>query len=1384
MKEKTLTGGEAIKALLKNIDVDKELKKAQEDIKKAKSSTEIDKLNNKIRYLRNLKELNIKPEEAYIVHNVPILPPKYRPIYPLPSGDLFFSDVNKLYQQLISANNLMAELKDLPDEQKKQQRAALYDAYRDIVGLGVPVVQKTQRKGIVEQIVGDRPKEGFFQSKLFTKRQELTGRAVIGSNPDLHIDEAEIPEDMLWTLYKPFIIQRLVAMGLTQYQAEQEYKNKTEQASNALELEIQNRPVMLNRAPSLHKHSIMAFIPKRTPDKQIKINPLVTKSFNADFNGDSISEDSLVVVKFNKEIIIDTVKNIAEKITGKTLSEMISEANGVTRIYDLSAGIKTIGLINQSPAWVPVKQLTVHTSHKECYKITTHTGKKVIVSEHHNFSYLDENLNLSLVKTDKLRVGRFIPASAQFEENVNLFDVWNKELIDGKTYNIDNDFAWLLGFYAGVGSISQNKNGKWISFCSCDNLILNEVERILFDKFSLHTKWQNTNQHKKYIVRLYNTCISNWFECNVGRSSSNKIIPACILNGSRSVKINFLAGLIDAEGSLYKTKKGNYFIKIGMRNKKIIEQLNTMLNFIGINSYLCIEDHNFHILRIASDTFISDLFLRGYKQNKLRECINYYQEKKNGIYTNFDIIPITQELKNRFHKIEFKTKKLNYINNSHSFYVNRHSAEEIALFYGNYEDDYIDKWKKIVANKKLRWERIEKIEKVKRVPVMFDFSVPVSETFCLVGGLITHNTMAVHVPISYKARDEAYEMMPSKNLFSVNNRLIMYPMREAILGLNYITDGVAKIDKKYRTEKEALDALKKGEIKVNNIIKVGNVETTPGRILVNQLFPPNLRDNNFVVTEKELNKKLSELARNNPNAAGPVIDKLKDLGFEWAEKSGLSIGIEDLEPAHGRKKFFIKTDKKVKEILDSNMPEKKKQEQINQVLDDYDKKMTEMANSIPKWNIFARMSRAGARGKTQNVKNFLTSPGYAQDIKDKVIPVPITHSFTEGMTSAEYAASLFDTRRGLIETNVQTSMPGYVTKELLPNTIKTQIVETDCGTTDGIMMDITDPEIMDRYVAKEVKGVVKRNQVVDQQVISRLEKQKVRKLLVRSPLTCKSLRGICSLCAGLKQGGQTYNIGENVGAIAGTALTEPLTQTMLGSKHGRLKGENKEKSFDIISRLLRMPKKFKNAAVVSTIAGKITKIEKNPAGGSVVYVENVPHATPPNQDVIVSVGKKVEEGDALTSGIINPQEMVVYKGIKPTQEYIANTLFNTYQNAGADVRKINIETVVRSLTDTVQITDPGESDFIRGDYAPAALVEEMNKNYKRKIKYQPALKGIRSKPLLEKDWMAQLAFERLPQVFAEGVAQGWKSDVAGINPVPAYIYGVEYDKRKLTPKKK
>lgn len=288
-----VTGGKGISRLLSKINVEEDLSRFKSQAKKTKSEAEVDLLNKKMRYLSALKELKLDPEQAYMRKLVPVVPPQYRPIYEIPKRGLQVAPVNYLYQSvgLLSKSHDYPVMKLLPESEKAEMKMDTYKATRALAGLE-PVLTRSKDhpiEGFISQITSSRPKKGFFINKLIDRRQDLVGRGVITAAPDLDVDELGIPEKMAWNIFRPFVVRQYTTAGIGADIARKEIEDRAPRAKQMLESAMARRTVMMNRAPSLHKFSIMAFKPKLTEGLAVRVPPLVLKGFGGDFDGDAVT---------------------------------------------------------------------------------------------------------------------------------------------------------------------------------------------------------------------------------------------------------------------------------------------------------------------------------------------------------------------------------------------------------------------------------------------------------------------------------------------------------------------------------------------------------------------------------------------------------------------------------------------------------------------------------------------------------------------------------------------------------------------------------------------------------------------------------------------------------------------------------------------------------------------------------------------------------------------------------------------------------------------------------------------------------------------------------------------------------------------------------------
>jgi DNA-directed RNA polymerase subunit beta len=282
------TGPKAIQKALENINLEAEINKAREDIKSGKRSLR-DNAVRRLGFLQAAVKNNIHPKE-WIWTRVPVIPPIFRPLSLIEqSGVQIIADANYLYKDLWNFNENLKNLKNKVED-LSSERLAVYDSIKAVTGLTDPVSVKTRSKnvkGFLQHIFGSSPKYGTVQQKLLGSTVDLVGRAVVSPDANLSMDEIGLPENRAWEVYYPFIIRRLVRRGINPLQAAEYVEAKTDVAKQALLEELKERPVLVNRAPVLHRYGLLAFWPKLVPGDVLKVSPTVVGGFNMDFDGDT-----------------------------------------------------------------------------------------------------------------------------------------------------------------------------------------------------------------------------------------------------------------------------------------------------------------------------------------------------------------------------------------------------------------------------------------------------------------------------------------------------------------------------------------------------------------------------------------------------------------------------------------------------------------------------------------------------------------------------------------------------------------------------------------------------------------------------------------------------------------------------------------------------------------------------------------------------------------------------------------------------------------------------------------------------------------------------------------------------------------------------------------
>jgi len=283
------TGPSAIKEALERINLPKAIEQAREDIKSGRKTLR-DAAVRRLGFLKSAEATGVQPKD-WMINKVPVLPPLFRPVSTMGNKKLpLVADANYLYKELLDANGALKDASGALTDYS-EERLGVYDSLKAVTGLGDPQQPKNVErnvKGFLRHVFGTSPKYGTVQRKLLSSTVDLVGRAVITPNPDLDMDEVALPEEKAWDIYKPFVVRGLVRRGLPRMQAMQAVEDKNKEAAAELDRQMGARPIVINRAPVLHRYGMMAFYPKLTKNKVMEVNPVITKGFGADFDGDAM----------------------------------------------------------------------------------------------------------------------------------------------------------------------------------------------------------------------------------------------------------------------------------------------------------------------------------------------------------------------------------------------------------------------------------------------------------------------------------------------------------------------------------------------------------------------------------------------------------------------------------------------------------------------------------------------------------------------------------------------------------------------------------------------------------------------------------------------------------------------------------------------------------------------------------------------------------------------------------------------------------------------------------------------------------------------------------------------------------------------------------------
>jgi DNA-directed RNA polymerase subunit beta' len=682
--------------------------------------------------------------------------------------------------------------------------------------------------------------------------------------------------------------------------------------------------------------------------------------------------------------------------------------------------------------------------------------------------------------------------------------------------------------------------------------------------------------------------------------------------------------------------------------------------------------------------------------------------------------------------------------------------------------------------------------------------------------------MAVHVPLSAEAQAEARFLMLSANnlLKPQDGRPVTVPTQDMVLGIYYLTiekEGDIGEGKVFSSPEEAYMAYNEGAISLHSIIKVRIMKeiknkttskiitTTVGKLIFNEAIPQNLGfvdrknpDNifdleiNYLVDRKALQKIIDRCIKiHGTTKTAVVLDRIKTLGFRYSTKGAITMGITDMIIPEVKKRYVSEAESKI----DNIMKQYKRgliseQERYNAVITAWTETGENITNALmenlDKFNPLYMMSTSGARGNVNQIKQLAGMRGLMADTQGKTIEMPIKSNFREGLNVLEYFISTHGTRKGLADTALRTADSGYLTRRLVDVSQDVIVREVDCGTKIGFdVIDIKDGDqiienlserIVGRYTLEPIvnpktgKTIIEKDKMITDYDAEMIEKAGIKKVKIRSVLTCHSEFGVCSKCYGanLATGGEV-NVGEAVGIIAAQSIGEPGTQLTMRTFHtGGVAGEDITQGLPRVEELFEA-RKPKGLAVISEINGVI-KLNETKKRREVVVTSNTgeskSYLIPYGSRIKVIDGDYVEAGDELTEGSVNPHDILKIKGIKGVQSYLLQEVQKVYRLQGVDINDKHIEVIIRQMLRKIKIEDSGDTNML-----PGGLVDmfEFEKENNKVIEngLNPAvgkhnLLGITKASLATESFLSAASFQETTRVLTDAAIKGKIDPLVGL----------------------
>ncbi|HEX7165403.1 MAG TPA: DNA-directed RNA polymerase subunit beta', partial [Acidimicrobiales bacterium] len=682
--------------------------------------------------------------------------------------------------------------------------------------------------------------------------------------------------------------------------------------------------------------------------------------------------------------------------------------------------------------------------------------------------------------------------------------------------------------------------------------------------------------------------------------------------------------------------------------------------------------------------------------------------------------------------------------------------------------------------------------------------------------------MAVHLPLSAEAQAEARILMLSSNnlLSPASGRPMVDPTQDMIFGAYYLTliDGEqdpAKV-RHFRNVWEVERAYENGDIRLHEPIVLRDERlilteangkpaeyrvTTPGRVFFNEALPADFPFVNHLVGKQAphgqqydrvepIMRMVERLADQYANAVvASTLDRIKDLGFKFASRSGLTMSIDDVRTPPDKKQILERYEKEAEKaeqqfkrgIITDDERRNKEVEIWESARGEVGRAMDRTLGEM-RFNPLDMMVTSGARGNPQQVRQIAGMKGLVTNPKGEMIPRPITSSFREGLSVLEYFISTHGARKGLADTALRTADSGYLTRRLVDVAQELIIKEEDCGTTRGIWLENIGPDeagrrayldyrIYGRVLLEAAGGFPAGTLVGEDEMIALRDNPDVNRVRTRSPLTCDAVIGVCTACYGMTLAFRKLaDLGEAVGVIAAQSIGEPGTQLTMRTFHtGGIAGAE-----DITQGLPRVVELFeartpKGAAVLARTSGIVRISDEDNARRITIVGDDgseETHTVSPRAHLEVRDGQEVTAGDALVEGPKDPKQLLEIKGIRETQQYLVEEVQKVYRDQGVSIHDKHIELIVRQMLRRVSVADPGDAEFLPGERVDSKRYADVNRELvqagKKPAEGRPELMGITKASLATDSWLSAASFQETTRVLTEAAIEGKSDGLVGL----------------------